>query len=248
MKKNIDVWGLYKRNPSICWESMKFVRPREVSFVCVDDKRFTRRFISIGTYDFLMNTLYNYYEKLKNHQFHFFASIELVKKTMDGRPLDLQKTYDVFGWDLVFDIDSKGRSIKERFSKSHIKAKKIVKVLIKDKIPFRVQFSGSKGFHVFLLWDELKKKYKPEDYGVVNREIAAGIWKKAKVKTDITTFSKAHDLIRVPFSVHPKTGLLCLPLTLKEFMTFKPSMATIENNVGKDYRNFLSNKGVIKLL
>jgi len=217
----------YRNNPALVWEILKFIRPREVAFIHSNPKR-TKRYITIINIRNLWKCLYRFFEKGVEH--HFFASIEYLKKFENGKKLDLKTEWHPFGWDLVLDIDEHAEDVEERIKLAYEKARKIVDFLFDNHISFRIHFTGSKGFHIYIPWKWLKEHgWLAEDYGKYNRVIAELIWEKTRVKTDVSTLSKQKDLIRVPFSVHPETGLLCYPLTLQQFKKFKIDMAYPEN-------------------
>ena len=217
-------YAYYIRKKELIWEILKFVRYREAAWIAVDKKAASKRFLTIIKYGFLLRSMKIRYNRETLPKYHFFASIELVKKFDENKkPLDLREVWKPFGWDLVFDIDSEG---EDRIKKSYKIAKNLIDFLDKNNIDFRIQFSGSKGFHIFIPWNWLKRHgWKARDYGKFNRYIAEIIWNNTGISTDASTFSVKRDLIRVPFSIHPTSGLLCYPLTIEQFDDFDVDMA-----------------------
>jgi hypothetical protein len=87
-------------------------------------------------------------------------------------------------------------------------------------------FSGSAGFHIRLLWQDLGQYYKPEDYGVANRELALFIVKESGAKlVDTSVLGGGRDLIRCLWTLNPKSLKVCKPLSQKEFSNFDLSLA-----------------------
>ena len=111
---------------------------------------------------------------------------------------------------LVFDFDSKD------LSKAQDDAKKLVKKLQDNKInnkAIRVFFSGHKGYHVEI---HLKEFLSKEQFSSIVDGLAG----------DLETFDfkiKDHQRIfRYPLTKNPKTGLLKIPLYIKELNTLTP--------------------------
>jgi len=223
------LYEYYLYRKPLLWEILKFIRRREVAFIAKIDGVKNYRHLNVIKMPYLMRLLRKFYGG-RTTLYNFFASIEWVKK-FDGKKRIFLKTHWIrYGWDLVFDIDSKGKSLEERIKKSHKKATKIIDFLLDEDVAFFVVFTGSKGFHIYIPWQWLSKKgWNKDDYGKYNRVIASMLWEFTGVKTDPSTFSRERDLIRVPYSFHPETGYLCYPLTLEEFEDFDIEMCNPEN-------------------
>ena len=234
----MDWWEDWWKIPEICWEVLKFIRYREVAFICVNDPRQTRRFINIITYGNLIYRLKQYYYYKRNNLFHFFASIERVKKSNDqGTVYNLKRNWNVIGWDLVIDLDGKGQTFDERIQNAYQQAKLLKEVMDSYELPYAIVFSGSKGFHFWIPWEHLRIFFKPQDYGAVNRKIAMFLAKQAGIKIDPSTLSTGKDLIRVPYSPHPITKLIALPLTDDQFENFHYAMANPVNVLNLELKN-----------
>ena len=152
------------------------------------------------------------------------------------------------GWDLVIDIDSK------YLDYSKILAEQIIKILNFHGVKnIGIKFSGSKGFHIIIPWKSFPKKInnvKTSDMfpewprAVLNyitertnplliKEITKlttenkyvlDFESAKKVIPDIILVSPRH-LFRMPYSLHEKTSLASVVLTIKELKNFQPKDA-----------------------
>lgn len=139
---------------------------------------------------------------------------------------EFKKDYSKYlkGFDVVFDIDSKNLDKNE----SYVHARKLRDVLASMKLPFSLNFSGSKGFHLRIPAD-LVAEAAPELANFLrageNDENAQAFFanllafaESHGVEADVGAYSgRSRSLIRVQWSVHQATGSVVKPLTDEEF-------------------------------
>jgi len=177
-------------------------------------------------------------ERFRYNPAHIFTSIEWVRKTVNGRvvkPGELRKKWRelVYGRDAVLDIDVEGKnaSIKERIEEAHDIAGRVIDYLREEKLPFCIVFSGSKGFHIYIPFPCIEEAIRrlsleiPLKWPEISRlaiRIQEEVVRGAGVEGLVcrSTFDIVKDVIRVPYSVHPSTGLVALPLSLRQFENF----------------------------
>ena len=76
-----------------------------------------------------------------------------------------------------------------------------------------IYFSGSKGFHLII---NLDKEYSPREIEEISLKVAKDL------KTFDLTMYDANQIMRLPGSKHPKTGLHKIPLTYNQLITLPP--------------------------
>lgn len=108
---------------------------------------------------------------------------------------------------LFFDFDSKLQFPFDALEE----VRKVIDYLDEIQLPFLVDFSGSKGFHIFV---PLRKKiYTSGQYLTdVTRSCMLFLKREFDLKTIDQKVANPAKLCRVPYSIHPKTGLHCSPL------------------------------------
>jgi len=174
---------------------------------------------------------------------HYIDVIPCVHKIGSERP----------DW-LVVDIDAGDKITFEQTKKVTEIAYKIFE---KFDLNPALKFSGSRGFQIWSLIRDfsIPKEYQPvaltsnrkRDYfslfsdfiRIIQKEVdqeipgltTTDVGKKERREDKIlfdTSSMKPMGLVRSPYSVHSKTGLVSLPLMIKELKTFQPEHATTE--------------------
>jgi len=128
----------------------------------------------------------------------------------------------MIGADCVIDID-----IKVGYKKAFRAGESVVRLYDKYDIPYFVKFSGGTGPHIIIPAEAL-----PGDCGKfdeVSERILQFVMKKTGAPGIDTSFSSPTHFLRLPYSVHERTGLVSIPLSKEEFYDFKPKMAEIPN-------------------
>ena len=108
---------------------------------------------------------------------------------------------------LFFDFDSKLQFPSDALEE----VRKIIDYLDEISLPFLVDFSGAKGFHIYIPLKE--KVYTAGSYlSDVTRSVMLHFRREFGLKTIDPSVANPQKLCRVPYSIHPKTGLHCSPL------------------------------------
>lgn len=108
---------------------------------------------------------------------------------------------------LDFDSKLKGKSPQDAL----VEVRTVINYLDELNLPYLVNFSGSKGFHIFIPIRE--KVFTTGQYLTnITRSIMLHLKRKFDLKTIDPTVAVPTKLCRVPYTIHPKTGLYCSPL------------------------------------
>jgi DNA primase len=225
--------------PKVADTIIEFCRDHYVGFYCLfTEKRFFKR-------DFKGKkiVLKSPKDLLFFVDMHYIDVIPCVHRIGSNRP----------DW-LVVDIDS-GKNVK--FDKVKEVAEVTYKIFERLKLNPAIKFSGSRGFQIwskikdfdipesyipFTLKTERERKKNyftlfSDFVRTIQREVSREIPKvtvsEISEKTDDnilldSSSMKEMGLVRAPYSVHSKTGLISLPISFKEIKNFEPEMAKIE--------------------
>jgi DNA primase catalytic subunit len=191
--------------------------------------------------------------------FHFFASVALIDWRKFKNPPEDKKLWKQFreefnenfeslvkGYDFILDIDSP--DLKE----AHAVASKVKAVFDSYKLPYFVIFSGSKGFHFHVDWADwssvaLAKSKNPKDWAELSKVVAKNLTHTIGVnfgsEKEIDSIYDLRRVLRVPYSIHPKTSFVALPLDDKQFAEFVPVAFTVPS-VHKNIH--IMNRGMMK--
>jgi hypothetical protein len=147
------------------------------------------------------------------------VTYDLKKRTKDKDYLKFKQDFNKYitGMDFIIDIDAK--TIKRAY---HI-AKKIKKFFDDNKLPYFIQFSGTRGFHIIIPCEYIPSKLKNSYEIVLNALITTFDFKD---EIDTSTLNP-RGLIKVPYSFD--TGNIALPLDDTQFQNFNPEMVKMEN-------------------
>jgi len=182
----------------------------------------------------------------------------------------------VTGKDAVFEIDCAGhdkRAWLDDWEKGIRVSQDIVKALpghgIKKAWPV---FSGSGGIHIWVPWDQLQPLYEDTTYFKEHGMDYAALGEFAKefvaevvfgtggergerrqvnldgIPVDVSPNTK-RGLIRCPYSIHPKTEYVVLPLSKYDFWNLKPEHIDKKFSIKSVLRNIgLKNRGMLNVL
>ena len=177
-----------------------------------------------------------------SRQYHFFRSVATLDlKQVPQSPSRLEelsefrkvfnaKFYDMMtGYDLVIDVDAE--QIQEAFGA----AWKLKDVYDRFKLPYYLIYSGSKGFHLTIEWQDIQAAIETTPTGFVKmaQAIIKGLSKETGLKYEkggsLDTIYDNRRVIRVPYSIHPTTNRVCLPLSDQDFESFKEKKCEIKH-------------------
>lgn len=237
--KNIikEKWGWFKLKHRLEWYSKTFIL-MEIAKACkyrelalLPNKAFRNqgipavRCIKAYTIDFLKKN----FEKFRFYQrsFDVFVSISSFKDfpVFSFNPKERKKQLGDFfnaggfddNWskiDFFLDIDN------EDFDKSYEDAKKIKKILDEFNVPYALNFSGNRGFHFVVDGETFFPKDIPlKDRVKLSLIIAENLHDIEDIKSiDLTIYDRER-LRKCPYTLVGE--YVCLPLTDKDFETFK---------------------------
>ena len=172
-------------------------------------------------YDFVTDSEKDYYASVFRYKPEHF---ETFKKTGSIRGIN-----DVTTNQLIFDFDSKTDLEKTR-QDALTAIERLQKYGIKDST-IQIYFSGNKGFTVQV---ELNRFLSPEQVRTIAlKKIAYGL------DTADSSVYDASQIIRVPGTKHPKSGLYKVPLTLSQLKTLSiddiKKRASSLDNIKEDF-------------
>jgi len=146
---------------------------------------------------------------------------------------------NVFGIDFVIDIDA------PELDHAYIDAEKVYNHFKNNHIPFAVEFSGSKGFHFRILWDDLRddiaKKFarnKAKSLSVTSytksipsfyNKLTQQLQKRLRLKYVDKHIQQYNRVFRIPYSIHQNNQYVCLPLSDHQFDSFTLEYCIPEN-------------------
>lgn len=242
------VWSWYK-NRVIQYQILQSVNNRETFFKDAEGKMHLRplHIFSMQGIEYAISST-GYYKR----KFNFFSSAAHLDWTKFKEPpkdktlwKDYRKEFNnhfeemVAGYDFVIDIDN------DDIDKAY-KIASNVKLLFDDlKLPYFIVFSGAKGFHFKVDWRDLELGVDLKTLVETTKNLAERISKLSGFEfgSDIDSIYDLRRMIRVPYSIHPKTGAVVLPLSDEQFNDFVPGDYSIENVLKKVH---LKNRGFLK--
>lgn len=210
------------------------------------------RFYTIGSFRYMVGQIMERFVKSElEPSYHYFRSVARLRFVDNDEPVDLKDKFkqQIFGFDLVFDIDNKPfkkwwlehenlesplilAKVDEYVDDVKKEAEIIKNRLDKHNVPYIINFSGS-GFRLCIEWDEIKDYFKVEDFGA--RSTSFINWVKEGCKHDFQYFGEigsGYCLTRALYSLHPITKLVALPLSDGDFDNFSLEMVKPLNLLG----------------
>jgi DNA primase catalytic subunit len=227
----------YYSRPEIAKEILRVCKNREIVGV-----------LENGAFGSRPNVLY--YENdikalVRDGAISFHASVErwsnplMLKKESKLKELDELRT----GWDLIIDIDcDEGLDYSKKATL--VMAELLEKYGIKN---YSIKFSGNRGFHLGVSFDSFPKEIVGQDktakhYPRYPKIILEYLSQQAKplldkefgrdsdkiLKFDTAVITSRH-LIRLPYCIHRKTGLVSVPISKDQVEGFEKDAAKPEN-------------------
>lgn len=108
---------------------------------------------------------------------------------------------------------------------------KIHEEFLSMKLPFYFTFSGSKGFHFRIPWKWVHGvvDVDPKDFVEVSKTITRNLIRDLSLEQVDMKVYDIRRVLRVPYSIHPKTGYVCLPCNSLHLFHFKVSKFEAES-------------------
>lgn len=218
----------------VLFEIVKTIKNRELALLNskIEDKHIATRFLYSSSVKYLqmhLNTLGimkgNNLINLYRSNAHFkpnsipVSTYNLKKRKHEKEYQNFNENFNDFmdGFDFIIDID--GKTIKE----SYDIAKKIKKFYDDNKLPYYIQFSGTRGFHIIIpqdYFDEVNfEKLETTIHAIISTF-------NMKDKIDISTLNPK-GLIKISYSFD--SGNIALPLSDEQFVGFSPAMVMVDN-------------------
>ena len=254
LNENIEIrnfihWEIFKDSGAKRHTSDFILAGKEITLI--------HRFYPIGKFYYMRNQLIKRFENEKEPSFHVFRSHTRIKFVGDDeKPIELKKEWkdNMFGFDLIFDIDNKHfkkwwnkegslnhpdilKVVAEGLPEVYSETKIIKKFLDTYSIPYILNFSGT-GFRICIEWDDIKDYFTLQDYGTITTQFIEWVLNKSNPKKEggnnYKSFGEIQTgfaLTRVLFSIHPLSKLICFPLNGNEFENFNLDMVNPENRL-----------------
>lgn len=245
-----EAWNWYT-NRVVQFQLYRNVINREVFFKDAEGSMHMRPLKIFSMQGVEHNIDYTGFSKKK---FHFYSSVSSLNFADYPNPPTNKRDWKAYreqfnkdflslvdGYDFVLDIDHKDLLV------AHEIALKVKKIFDEFLLPYYVVFSGQKGFHFRIDWADIKLALgiPPLEWVETSKLLAKGIAKEIGFKfgSDIDSIYDARRVIRVPYSVHPLTGCVALPLSDTQFEHFEPENFKLESVSRKV---FIRNRGLLK--
>ena len=165
----------------------------------------------------------NMYYSLAKYRFIPIASFNPDKRREDYGLWALEWKNQFVGMDFAFDIDSE--DLKRAWEDA-----KIIKDFFDSRmIPYTLAFSGSKGFHLEIPQECVVGILSPDEWVLAYQSLVNLIKRRLKVKFLDASITDAKRIFKVKYSLDVKSGLVCLPLTDKQFNDFSTDICLPEN-------------------
>ncbi len=130
-----------------------------------------------------------------------FVSHNRLLSFLDRKPFQIEVSK------LFYDFDSKLKLPSDALDE----VRKVINYLDEINLPYLVNFSGAKGFHIYVPLKE--KVYTMGTYlSDVTRSVMLYLKRELGLKTIDPSVATPIKLCRMPYSIHFKTGLHCSPL------------------------------------
>jgi len=232
------LWHSYYSDARVIWEMLRppALRYRELAFVFREGPEGYRKRAFRGRVAIKPRALRHWLKKfLCREDFRripcdVFMGIRRARRGYgpSSRAVIPPNRLEYWGYDVVIEIDGTGPTREQQLESAYEAARRIKEILDTLEAPYALVFSGGRGFHIWFLWEHLRAFFTEEAWpGVFRLSLVPWLAGEAGVPMNVIDTSQfaPHGLIRVWYSVHPLTGLVCLPLTDAQFDNFTPDLA-----------------------
>lgn len=131
----------------------------------------------------------------------------------------------IYSYDFAIDFDDK--NIKNAWKET----KKVKDIFDYYKLPYRCQFSGSKGFHIIINSKWIKTRVKTINQAELFGRVVNNIMNDERLKTIDMTIYDPRRILKLAYSLCNNDGVeyVCLPLNDPQFDLFKIENMKMEN-------------------
>jgi len=224
----------------IAFELIKVMKYRESVFLAVN-RRITHRCLKINAVRFLYKNFDRYGFFHPDYMYNIYSSVATVpsmpmtsfkweEKKEEQKEFNRKFPEWITAYDFLIDIDN------ENIEFAYSSANKIDKIFRERNIPFGKIFSGKKGFHFVIPYENLPAKLKELEFAdlVELFKLFAIEFKRSMKIPDIDV--GIYDLRRIsktPYSVVYPYYYVALPLTDEQFDNFSLKEVFLPNLLGK---------------
>ncbi|MCJ7768451.1 hypothetical protein MUP79_08675 [Candidatus Bathyarchaeota archaeon] len=227
-------------NTAVKFEIVKTIKYRESIFLSTA-KKLTHRCLKINALKFLEmnmerfnffepNLCFNLYCSLATYPEMPMFSYNMQKKAEEMQQWNLNALGHIKSYDLAFDIDN------VQFEKAYATSSRLKAMLDEFQVPYHCKFSGTKGMHFVIPYENLPAQLKslpmPELCAII-KQLAYEL----KIYWGLKDLDmKIYDLRRIwktPFSVVYPFYYVALPLTDEQFDHFKLEDVWLPNLIAK---------------
>lgn len=240
---------------AIAFEMINSMKYKESVFIAVN-KKATQRMLKINAVRFLyMNFdrykifdpeyLYNIYHSVAHFPEMPMTSFKFEEKREEQARFNANFMDFIKGYDLFIDLDN------PKLELVYTSTKKLKEIFDHFQVPYNLIYSGSKGFHITVPYENLPLELKNLSYdklAKVFKLFAYELKLIKKIKDIDTSIFDLRRIKKVPYSVVYPYYRVALPLTDEQFDNFKLSDVFLPNLVDKaekfKKRGLLTRQGI----
>lgn len=217
-------------NKEVLFEIIKQMRYRETAFKVVpedDSRSIMIRFLKCFTIDYFNKCAdrfdfykrpSNLYKSLATYSHQPVMSFNIHKRREQREAWNNEYKNFVTGLDLGMDFDSKD------IGEAYLHTKGVKKVLDDFGVGYTCKFSGSKGFHIRIPYENMPKMVNMDEQSLLTKEILETLHYEHKASTlDLSVFDILR-VFKVGWTWDVNTDLIALPLNDYMFDKFTTSM------------------------
>lgn len=223
-------------NKEVAFEIIKELRWKECAFKTVpqteEEKSILIRWGKAFTLDYFnkLATRWGYWSRPMNlyRSLATYSHLPVLSFNIKERKAQKEKWNEeclnhIIRLDLGMDFDAQDIGVAYKHTK------KIKKALDDFKVGYITKFSGSKGFHIVIPYQNMPKMKTILDQSDFHKQILETLHYEHKAKSlDLSVFDFKR-LLKCSWSIDQKSSLVALPLTDEMFQKFRTSMCEPEN-------------------
>lgn len=230
-----DMKDMWYRNAPVAFELVKCMNRRESVFLATN-RKLTHRCLKMNAVRFFYKSAHRFHFFDREYQYNIYSSVALFPRlpmfsfNWDTKKVEQKEFNEHFrdyleGYDFVVDLDNPD------LKAVHESGKRLKAMLDKYKIRYHVKFSGTKGFHFVVQFEDLPEQLKllnPDDLVVIFKRFAYELKYMHKVEDIDETIYDLRRILKTPYSVVYPTYLIALPLTDAQFEQFDLDIVSLD--------------------